>query len=90
MSERIASDLLNRFVRPDEPDLSPGMARHILDFRLSDAERAHLSRLADKSAEGALTADERSEYESLVLLGEFLTLMKCKAELYLRRQTPAA
>ncbi len=90
MSARIASNVLNRFVRPEEPDLSPAMARHILDFKLSDAEQTHLSGLADRASDGALTADERAEYQSLVLLGEFLTLMKCKAHLYLKRQTPAA
>lgn len=90
MSQRIASNVLNRFVRPEEPDLSPSMARHILDFRLSDPEQAHLAGLADKSNEGTLTAEERAEYESLVLLGEFLTLMKCKAQRFLQHQSPAA
>lgn len=90
MSARIASNVLNRFVRPDEPDLSPEMARHILDFKLSDAERGHLSDLADKSGDGLLTADERAEYESLVVLGEFLTLMRSKAQRFLEHQSPAA
>jgi hypothetical protein len=90
MSARISSDVLNRFVRPEEPDLSPAMAQHIVGFELTDAEREHLEKLADKSESGTLTPGERSDYESLVLLGEFLTLMKCKAHLFLQRQSPAA
>lgn len=90
MTAAIASSVLKRFVRPDEPDLSPEMARHIVGFKLSDVEQSRLSELAEKSNEGSLTSDERAEYESLVLLGELLTLMKCKAHLFLNRQTPAA
>lgn len=90
MNAGITSNVLKRFVRPEEPDLSPAMAQHILGFRLSDVEQARLFELAGKCDDGTLAGDERSEYESMVLLGEFLTLMKCKAQLFLKRQSPAA
>jgi hypothetical protein len=90
MSVQMTSAVLKRFVRPEEPDLSPEMAKHIVNFKLSDEEQAHLVELAQKSNDGELSADQRTEYESLVLLGEFLTLMKCKARVFLARSFSAS
>jgi hypothetical protein len=90
MSAGFTTKLLNRFVRPQEPDLSAAMARHIIAFELSDDERAHLEALAEKNGQGILSPQERADYELLVLLGEFLTLMKCKARLSLQHPAPAA
>jgi hypothetical protein len=90
MSNSMTSQLLSRFVRPNEPDLSPSMAQHIKAFKLTEQEQARLNELAAKSTDGTLTGDERLEYESFVLLGEFLTLMKCKAHVFLQSHSPAA
>ena len=90
MSTSLASSILNRFVRPDEPDLSPAVALYINSFKLSEDEQSRMNEPADKCTEGTLSADERREYESSVLLGELLTLMKAKALLVLQRHTAAA
>jgi hypothetical protein len=84
------SNLITRFLRPDEPDLSLQMARHIASFKLDDAEQARLAELADKCNDGTLTPEEHAEYEAMVILGEFLTLLKAKALLTLKHQPTAA
>jgi hypothetical protein len=90
MDSKMLSRLMSRFVRPDDPDLTPEMARHIVSFQLSEEERAHLSELAEKCNQCETTPEELVEYEVLVQFGEFLTLMKAKAHLFLKTHSTAA
>jgi hypothetical protein len=50
-------------------------------FRLPDAVNARLQALLDRQDSGqALSAAERAEAEGLVVLAEFLTLLRLRAE----------
>ena len=46
--------------------------------------QARLANLAEKCNEGALSAEERAEYETYVTAGNFLSVLKAKARLYLK------
>jgi hypothetical protein len=56
----------------------------------TDADHARMAELAQKSNEGALTPDERREMEGYVFVGDVLALLKTKARISLRKNSPAA
>jgi len=84
------ADIFSRVIDAGNPTLTPEAAKALLRFGFTEADHARVADLARKSNEGALTSDERHELESYVLVGDVLSLMKSKARLSLRKQTPAA
>jgi hypothetical protein len=79
MVAKVESDVLTRMLRPDEPNLAQDLARFVLGVEFSEAEHARMEELGHKCNEGTLSPAERAEYEYLVILGQFVTLMHLKA-----------
>lgn len=53
-------------------------AERVLAHRADAKLQKYLDQLADKCTEGALTPEERSEYEACVKLGTLLAMLKSK------------
>jgi hypothetical protein len=76
-SESLAFDL---GVRPILEIVLPGKADAIISFRANPALQARIEVLAQKSTEGELTEDERSEYMGYVRANKFVAILKRQAE----------
>ena len=53
------------------------------DFQVAPPVQERIDALAERANEGTLSANERSEYESLVNAADFISILKLKARLYL-------
>lgn len=70
---------LSRFLDPVTSLLTPEVARRIVDFRADAKTQARLDELAEKSNEGSLSTDERTEYEGYVRAIDLITVLQLKA-----------
>ncbi len=84
------ADVFNRLIDASNPTLTPDAAAGILQLGYSEADHRRMAELAEKSSEGALSPEERREFESYVFVGDVLSLLKSKARLSLREHSPAA
>jgi hypothetical protein len=72
-------------VAPDRPNLSPESARSILELRFTERATLRMRELLDKNNKGTISADERSELDKYLRVGQFLDLMQAKARLSIQQ-----
>ncbi len=84
------ADIFSRVIDPANPSLTPQAAEGILSLGCSEADHARMSELAEKSNRGEISETERRELEGYVFVGDMLAILKSKARLSLRKQSPAA
>jgi hypothetical protein len=89
MKSMKSSAVLERLVNPLGECFNPESAKRLLKLRADPQIQARVDQLADKSNEGTLTPEERSEYESYVHFSTFVALLKSKARLMLSRSSGA-
>jgi len=76
--------LLDGLLEPFGECLTPEVARKLVNLQASPAVIARVEELAEKCNEGALTPDERAEYESYVHVNDVLTMLKARARQFLQ------
>jgi hypothetical protein len=54
-------------------------AQAIIELRADSEMQGRIEELAEKSTQGALTPDEREEYDGLVRVGNFVAILQAKA-----------
>ena len=54
-------------------------AEALLRLRADREMQGRIEELADKCTEGRLTSEERDEYEALIRVGNFVTILQAKA-----------
>ena len=54
-------------------------AEALLRLRADGEMQGRIEELADKCTEGRLTSEERDEYEALIRVGNFVTILQAKA-----------
>ena len=54
-------------------------ASRVVDFRNRLGDSSPVSLLAERANDGLLTAEERAEYEAVVSLDDFLSILQLKA-----------
>ena len=79
--------LVDRLLEPLSRCIRGQGEQELLKLRADAALQARIDELADKCDEGALTADERAEYETYVRFGNFVAVLQAKARLR-RGQSP--
>jgi hypothetical protein len=90
MKNTAKNHILERILEPISASLNNEAARKLIGLNADTKARARIARLARKCNEGALTAEERDEYETYVFAGEFLAILQAQARLLLaRRGQPA-
>ncbi len=77
--------ILNRLLDPVSTSLNEEAARKLIGLKADRRVRARVQALARRCNEGKLTPDERSEYESYVMAGEFIAVLQAKARMRLTR-----
>ena len=83
----MSTSLLERIVAPIGRILTPEAAREILEVRVDEETQRRIDELADKCNEGALTEEERIEYEEFVSMFNILTLLQVRARSILAGNT---
>ena len=82
--------VLQRLLEPVSSSLNEEAARKLIGLKADRKAQARVAELARKCNEGQLTLEERQQYETYVLAGEFIAILQAKARLLLaRRRQPA-
>lgn len=76
---RITAFCLDRLLTPLADCFTPEVAAKIADLRADDATQQRIDYLAEKANEGALTGEERDEYEVYVLTIDVIAVLQAKA-----------
>jgi hypothetical protein len=79
------ADILNDVIAPDNPELTAEAAQALLRLHFSDSARARIRELLDANNRGEITADERSELDKYLRVGQLFDLLQAKARLSLRK-----
>jgi hypothetical protein len=74
-----ATDFLSTYIEPLADGLTPQQAQTILAIRPAETLVARVEELADRAERGALSAEERAEYEHYVDVDDVIGLLKAKA-----------
>ena len=78
---------LDRLLEPLAGCLSPDVAAKVADLRADDVMQGRIDYLAERSNEGALTAEERDEYAGYLHAIDVVAVLQAKARSLLRRQS---
>ena len=90
MNKTANGRVLERILEPVSSSLNEEAARKLVGLKADAKARARVAQLARKCNEGELTPDERDEYETYVMAGEFIAILQAKARILLaRRGQPA-
>lgn len=79
------ADILEEVVGPKQSGLSPEAARSFLEMNFSKDATKDIRQLLTKNNRGTITAKERALLEKYLRVGQFLDLLRAKAQLTLRQ-----
>jgi hypothetical protein len=68
----------------DEP--SSEAAEFLLTINFDETDRKRMQELAERSEDGTLTAEEQTEFDGYLHIGNLLAVMQSKARLALKRK----
>lgn len=74
-----AATALDGLLGPLSRCLDAESARRIVELRVSAPVQERIDMLAEHANDGALTDDERAEYEALINAADFISILKLKA-----------
>jgi len=77
------ADILERVVSPNIASLTPEAARSFLEFKFDASATKRIRQLLQKNNRGTISADERTDLEKYLRVGQFLDLVHAKARLSL-------
>ena len=75
-----------RLMQAQKNELSPEAAEFLLTIDFGDADRRRMQELAERSEAGILTAEEQTEFDGYLHIGNLLAVMQSKARLTLKRK----
>jgi len=87
MSHSPSSNVLDRVLDPFTECLTPEVAQRIVDLRADAETQARVDELASKANDGALSDEERTEYDRYREAYHFVTILQAKARTFLDRRT---
>jgi hypothetical protein len=79
------TEILEGVVQPVDPSFAPEFARLMLGLRLSDAAQERVRELLQRGNAGSLEASEQTALDNYLLVGQFIDLLRAKAQLALQR-----
>jgi hypothetical protein len=77
--------ILERLLEPVSSSLNEDAARKLIGLKADRKTQALVNELARKCNEGELTREERDDYETYVMAGEFIAILQAKARVLLSR-----
>jgi hypothetical protein len=78
--------IFERILNPVSASLNEEAARKLIGLKADRKAQARVARLARKCNDGTLTSNERTEYETYVLAGEFVAVLQAQARIHLARR----
>lgn len=90
MSQTQEATVLDRMLDPLSRCLDAESAKRVLALGVDPVVQARVDVLAERANEGILTPEERAEYEAYINADDFISILKMKAERYLRSNGSAA
>ena len=79
MDMGIAATPLDSLLDPFSRCLDAESAQRVTEFRVDPAVQTRIDLLAERANEGALSEEERTEYEAFVNAADFIAILKLKA-----------
>jgi hypothetical protein len=70
---------IERVITPIANSVTPDFARRLIELTPDPVVEARLEELAEKNTAGDLTTEERAEYESLVMAGDLISILRACA-----------
>ena len=80
--------LLDQLLDPFSQCLDAESAQRVVEFGIAPTVQQRVNALAEKANEGALTDDERADYEALINAADFIAILKIKARRQLTLTRP--
>lgn len=77
-----------RLMQAQKDELSSEAAEFLLTINFDEADRRRMQELAERSEAGKLTAEEQTEFDGYLHIGNLLAVMQSKARLALKRKPP--
>jgi hypothetical protein len=77
-------DILCDVISPKRANLTPEVARSILEWKFSAKSVAKMNKLADRNRRGKITEQEREELERFLRVGSLVNLAQAKARRSIR------
>ena len=78
--------LLQRILDPVSSLLNEEAAKKLVGLKADRKVQTRVASLARRCNEGKLTPDERAEYETYVMAGEFIAILQAQARILLARR----
>lgn len=82
-----ATALVDQFLDPFAQCLDAESAKRVIEFGIAPAVQQRVNALAQRANDGALTDDERTDYEALITAADFIAILKLKAQRRLTSNT---
>jgi hypothetical protein len=90
MKKNTDTRFLERLLEPVSSALNSEAAQKLIGLKADKKTQAMVAKLAQKCNEGDLTAEERAEYETYVMVGELVALLQAKARVLLAQRGQSA
>ena len=78
--------ILGRVIEPDGPELPDPLARMILRWKFSEADRQRMHELLEKAKARKLTPREKAEAGNYERVGHLVSILKSKARISLKKR----
>ena len=75
-----ATSVLDELLEPLSRCLDSDSARRLIDLKATPHVQERINVLAGRANQGTLTPEETSEYEALINVADFISILKLKAE----------
>ena len=82
-----ATALVDKLLDPFAQCLDAESAKRVIEFGIAPAVQQRVNALAERANDGALTDDERTDYEALITAADFIAILKLKAQRRLTSNT---
>jgi hypothetical protein len=80
MGNTIDAAVLDGLLDPLSRCLDAESARRITEFHIAPEIQARVNVLAEQANDGALSDEEKTEYEALINAADFISVLKLKAQ----------
>jgi hypothetical protein len=84
-TESTESAIWGRLLAPASSTLPPEVAQAILKIEFPQADKDRMHELAAKARKGTLTVEEQDEIDAYGRIGSFISIMKSRARVALRK-----
>ncbi|MBM3993367.1 MAG: hypothetical protein FJ303_04335 [Planctomycetes bacterium] len=79
MKKQTSGQFLERLLEPVSALLDDDAGRKLVELKADRQAQSRIAKLADKCNRGVLSDEERRDYETYVMVGEFIAILQAQA-----------